>query len=446
MSRRRIPAQDSFWLELDRPENLMVVTSLMWTATPIDPDRFRGVLRTRLLERFPVLRQHPRVQGGLLRSGHWVEDADFDLDRHVVVRPAPGDGERAALEEFVGEQRAVPLDPDHPMWRIHLLQGYRGGSAVVFRFHHSIADGIRSTQVMLGLLDPLDGAAADLAARVGRSAPVHPRGRAAGAVGALLNTVAGLVKIGLWVNPRTALEGDPGIGKAAVWSDPVPLDLLRAIAASTGTTINDVCTALVSGAMARYLDRGDGAGGLGPGDDDVAWMVPVNLEPPGREPPPELGNHFALVLAVLPHGPAAFEDRLALVHRRFARIRDSWEPGLTFALSRVIATSPPLLGTAAIRILGAKAVGVLTNVPGPRSPMALAGAPVTGVVGWAPTSVRQALTVTIFSYAGAVTFGFGTDRTVVPEPAALVAALDAELAEASAPIRAGARSGSGPVS
>ena len=62
--------------------------------------------------------------------------------------------------------------------------------------------------------------------------------------------------------------------------------------------------------------------------------------------------------------------------------------------------------------------------------MALAGARVAGVVGWAPTSARQALTVTVFSYAGGVTFGFGTDPAVVPDADALVTALEEELTDA----------------
>jgi hypothetical protein len=258
---------------------------------------------------------------------------------------------------------------------------------------------------------------------------VHSR-RARGPVVTGLNTAVGLLEVGLWSNPPTALEGRPGIAKAVAWSEPVPLTVLREIAARTGTTVNDVCTALVCGAMARHVHRAPAGRRLVPGDDEVAWMVPVNLEPPGRRPPAELGNHFALILVRLPHGPASFPDRLAAVHRRMSRIRDSWEPVLTFALSRGLAGSPTLIGSAAIRFLAAKAVGVLTNVPGPRSAMALAGSPVAGVVGWAPPGANQALTVTIFSYAGGVTFGFGTDRAVVPDADALVTALGDELADA----------------
>src|SRR5512132_1399256 len=42
--RRLMAPQDSIWLELDRPTNLMAITSLLWTSTPIDPDRLRALI------------------------------------------------------------------------------------------------------------------------------------------------------------------------------------------------------------------------------------------------------------------------------------------------------------------------------------------------------------------------------------------------------------------
>lgn len=431
MTGRRMAVEDSLWLTLDRPENQMVVTSLLWTTAEVDPDRLRDLVRARVLDPHPVLRRRPVVHGGPLRWAAWVDDPDFDLARHLVVVPAPGGGSRAALRRFVGEQRSTPLDPAHPMWRIHLLQGYQGGSALVVRMHHSIADGIRSTELLLGLLDPPDGEPRALPARVGRPDRLHPLpGRRVGPVATLLNTAVGMLTVGLWTNPRSALEGSPGIAKAVAWSEPLPLPALKAVAERTGTTVNDVCAALVCGALARHLVETPGARPLAPGDDRIGWMVPVNLLPAGRTPQAELGNHFALVLVPLPHGPAAFRDRLRDVHRAVSRIRDSWEPEVTYALSQAIALSPTPVGTLANRFFGAKAVGVLTNVPGPRTTMTLAGAPVAGVVGWAPTSMRQALTVTIFSYAGQVTIGFGTDPAVVPDADALVTALHAEWRQA----------------
>ena len=423
--------QDSLWLELDRPSNLMVITSLLWTATPIDPDRLRALLRERLLARYPVFRQRPVLHDGVLRSGSWVDDDDFDLDRHLVVGTVPAPGDQAALQAFVGTQRGTPLDLAHPLWQVHLLQGYRGGSALVQRYHHAMADGVRLTQVMLGLLDPVDGEDVTLSARVGRRSPVTPLPEPAGSGMSLLRTLGSLVKIALWSNPDSVLDGPPGVAKSVAWTEQVPLDALSQMAHATGTTVNDVCTTLVAGAVSRYLDDAPlGRRSMRPGDDDLAWMVPVNLQAADREPPPELGNHFALVLAVLPHGPAGFRERLAEVHRRMVRIRQSWEPVLTYGMAWGIARSPSVLGTAASRFMADKAVGVLTNVPGPREPMAIAGARVEGTVAWAPCSGHQGLTVCIFSYGGGVTFGFGTDDAVLPDPDLLVAALGAELASA----------------
>ncbi len=39
--RRPLGVQDALWLEMDRPNNLMVVDSVIWTAEPLDWGRVR---------------------------------------------------------------------------------------------------------------------------------------------------------------------------------------------------------------------------------------------------------------------------------------------------------------------------------------------------------------------------------------------------------------------
>lgn len=492
---RRMPAQDSLWLSLDRPENLMVVTSVFWTATPVDPDRLRSVVSDRLLARYPVYLQRAVRHGGPARTITWETDIGFDLGKHLAVRELPAPGGREALEEFVAARRGEPLDPHRPLWTIDLLQGYRGGSAVVCRTHHSIADGIRLTQVLFSLLDPVEEDRAALPVRVGGTAPrrdsaTRPVARVGAAllrtmgdagaklqdraarvsplletavalpvlgattIAGLAGAAAGFASSALSGGPRRAVDaaatsattvwhsvigtgdllapstaaglwdGEPGLEKTAAWSDPLPLEELARIGHETGTTVNDVCTALVAGALDRYLAAHHGTN---PEPSDVGWLIPVSLSSFDDELPATLGNHFSLVLAQLPLGRRNFAERLAEVHRRVARIRDSYEPVLTFGLQYAAAQSPAPLGTLLSRYFAGKAVGVLTNVPGPRTRMALAGAPVDGIVGWAPCSGRQAITICVFSYAGQVRFGFGTDRKLIPDPAALVAAVAAEF-------------------
>ena len=64
-------------------------------------------------------------------------------------------------------------------------------------------------------------------------------------------------------------------------------------------------------------------------------------------------------------------------------------------------------------------VGVLTNVPGPRSAMYLAGTEVAGILGWVPTAADQPLGICIFSYNGSVSMGLAADSAVMADPGRL---------------------------
>ena len=55
-ARRRLGIQDALWLEMDRPNNLMVVDSVIWTSEPLDFTELRKVVKQRLVDRYPVFR------------------------------------------------------------------------------------------------------------------------------------------------------------------------------------------------------------------------------------------------------------------------------------------------------------------------------------------------------------------------------------------------------
>jgi len=84
-------------------------------------------------------------------------------------------------------------------------------------------------------------------------------------------------------------------------------------------------------------------------------------------------------------------------------------------VQRGISKAPPPAAAALTNFFANKGVGVLTNVPGPRHPMSLAGATVAGVLAWAPCSGDQVMTICIFSYNGRVSVGFGADATLIPD-------------------------------
>jgi WS/DGAT/MGAT family acyltransferase len=445
------------WLHMDRPNNLMVIDGVMWFDAPIDRDRLRAIVQRRLVDRYPVFSQRPVPATTPFGMSHWEDDPDFDVDRHLrrATLPSPGDDED--LQRYVEQRMSVPFDRAHPLWEMTLVDGYHDGSgcAVVARFHHSLADGVALSHVMLSLTD--SSPTADLE-ELGADEPSTPgRGGLLGVAGALRDTTAQLVQGGLHTmsrlpqltspshlvdvlelggqtgqiadklilgsNPHTPLSGEPGVEKRAVWSQPRQVVDVKRVSRLAGATINDVLLAAVAGAIRSYL-RDRGADPV-----DLTTMVPVNVRPPDRPLPRELGNKFALVLVKLPIGVETPLTRIAESKRRMDAIKTSPEAIITFGLNTLIGRSERHIEKFLVNFFSSKAIGVTTNVIGPGQQRYVAGVPIAGVVSWVPGSGRQTLGICIFSFAQTVRVGFKADAATLPDAEKLVLAFDEEMDE-----------------
>jgi WS/DGAT/MGAT family acyltransferase len=326
-----------------------------------------------------------------------------------------------------------PFDRTHPLWEAWLIDGYGEGSVVFSRLHHAMADGMALAEVMLTLTDPAPG--------------VHdPRQEtvtgAGGVRGLLGSTATGLVrsalslptvpitalkglavtrKLLLDVLPASLFSGAPGVDKRLAWSQPHPVAEVKAIGRATDTTVNDVLITALSGALTRYLGTFDES------VDHLTTMVPVNIRPPGQPLPRELGNKFALVMLHLPTAEMSARERLAEVHRRMGQIKHSPEVLITTAVAEGIGHLHTPLDKPLVDFFAGKAIGVTTNVIGPKEPRYLAGVELAGILGWVPGSGGQTLGVSIFSYADQVRIGFKVDATTVPDPGRLVSFVEDEL-------------------
>jgi diacylglycerol O-acyltransferase len=513
---RRLGVQDALWLEMDRPTNLMVVDSLVWTTTPIDWDQLRAVVRERLWDRYQVFRSVAvRGEDG---GWYWDEQPGDDFEAHIqhVVLPKPGGD--VALQELIGSQRTVPLDRDAPLWRMFLVDEYKGGSALVIRTHHAIADGIRMVQLAMSLFDaaPEGGAilapavhlhaatpgdpsqhhrhdlkegatsvakelaelAGMVAGRVGEVAsdpvgmtterlgalghslalgaatavgtslelartavtnPVgaahsaamlaassvestaswlhsamHPRPPGRGPIVDFFSAAPGDVDVArkLIVGTRndvTLWTGTVGTHKAVAWSTSLRLADVKAVARTNHATVNDVLVTCVAGTLHSYLEAHDAMCA------SVNWMIPVNLKALDTTLPEELGNSFAIVQLELPTNIADPLAVLDVVRHRMGRIKSGHEAAVAFRVQEVISGLGKTVYRASVDLLANRALGVLTNVPGPPMPVYLAGQKVEGMVGWAPLSGNQPMCFTIYSYNGNVFVGIACDADLVPD-------------------------------
>lgn len=408
-SRRLAPA-DRVWLGLDSPTNLMMVTAVLEFAEPVEIPALRAVLADRLLGAYPRFGQ--RVDPGRwpIRAPRW-RPSEVDLDVHLQRLP----GRSASLSTVVEQLLSEPLDLSHPPWQCHLMTTPTG-DALVIRVHHCIADGIALASVLLALTDsPPDSPDAPAAG----APPAAGRFRLGGAVWAgARSALRGLQLVLLPPEPRTSLTGRPGVAKRAAWTPGLPLADVRAVAAAAGGSVNDVLLAVTAGALRRYL-LPDGP------PPDLRVFVPVNVRPPGTA---QLGNRFGLLF---PRLPVAIPDplaRVAAVARRMTALKATAEAASTYRLISLLGVLPGWSSTLAGRALGAKASAVVTNVPGPRQPVALAGARVSRLTYWVPQVGSIGVGISIFSYAGTVSIGVATDVGLVPDPSRLADAMTAEFA------------------
>jgi WS/DGAT/MGAT family acyltransferase len=444
---------DAAWLHMDQPTNLMVITGVIWFDEPPDWDRVREIVRTRLVEPFPPFRQRVSFEGAP-PGPHWGDDDRFDLDTHLhrVALPPPGDS--TALRALVADLTATPLDPAKPLWQFHLVDGYGAGAAIVVRIHHCIADGIALARVLLSLTDSSPdaedaprAAAPEEPARGVLGSLVAPAravlSTAVGAAGAVahesievathpshLLDLASTVRedadalAGILLesaDPATPLKGEMGVAKRVAWSSPLPLDEVKAMGHATGTTVNDIALTAMAGALRRYLhDRDDRA-------EELTAFVPFNLRPPEEPLPARLGNRFGLVFLRLPVGIGDRRRRLREVHARMREIKESPRGAISYGLLDAMGRTPVQVEKRLIDLFSSKGSAVITNVPGPRRRVYLAGTPVAGVLVWAPASGEVSVTVSIFSYAGEITVGLMTDAGLVPDPETIVAAFESEM-------------------
>jgi diacylglycerol O-acyltransferase len=457
----RMTKVDTAWLRMDSPSNLMMIVGV-WTLKPgIRYEDLCQRVQERLLK-YNRFRQRVEEDAA---GATWVEDSHFDISRHVVrekLPKHPKGQEQAALQDRVGELAMQPLDHKRPLWQIHLVEDYQGGSALLVRIHHCIADGIALISVTMSLVD----GGAPPPERKRKETPAGPEDwiadtlikpftdmtvKALGAAGegaarslGMLRDpqkgIAGsidLAKLAYQVvsdaaalalmpdDSRTRLKGKPGTAKRVAWCEPIPLEEVKAVGKALNCSINDVLLSCVAGAIGEYLrSLGDDVTG-----QEIRAMIPVNLRP--LDQAYKLGNRFGLVPLVLPIGMENPIERVYEVRRRMNALKGSTQPLLAFGLLAVAGLLIKPAQEAMLSLFGKKTTAVMTNVPGPREKLKFLGSTLEQSMFWVPQSGDIGLGVSILSYGGGVQFGVITDTTLCPDPQKIIDEFEPEFAKLS---------------
>ena len=443
---RRMGAVDAAFLYGETPAWHMHVSAVLIANPATAPGGFSvDELKRRTEQRLHLAPQFRwrlvEVPFGLDRPG-WIEDPDFDIDAHVrrIGVPAPGGPEQ--LGNLIGDLVAIKLDRRKPLWEFWVIEGLEDGRiAILAKVHHSIIDGISGSELASVLFDlepsPPDPPPPDEPRSFeGLPDPTNLFFQGVGDVVRVPWRIArlatqsvrqGLTFLGFqrqssspaapFQAPRTSFNTELTPHRRFAFAS-VPLDDVKGTRWAFDVKVNDVILALVSGALRRYLIKGDEL----PKSPLIA-QVPVSLR--SENDKSEVGTKVGAMFASLATNVSSPALRLLSINDSTKGAKEMQRALAADKIMGITEAAPPALVSLAARMYTAAQLDrrtppimnlIISNVPGPPFPLYCAGAEIEALYPMGPLLYGTGVNVTVFSYRDRVDFGFMVCREAVPDP------------------------------
>jgi len=453
-----MPPTDSMFLLGESREHPMHVGGLQLFELP---DQAGPEFVGELIEAFrhtenvsKMFRKRPAQPVSSLGNTWWTYDDTIDYDHHVRHSAVPHPGRIRELLQLTSRWHGALLDRHRPLWEAHVVEGLADGRIALYsKIHHSMIDGVSALRLMQrSLTDDPDArdcvppwALPERASGGGGGGRFDPLsllrgiGDAAGDVAGLLPASAKIVNqivrdgdITLPRAPKTILNGRVG-GARRFAAQSWEIERIRRVARSSGTTLNDVVMAMVSGALREYLLEQHALP-----DEPLTAMVPVSLalraESAGQASKDKGGGNavgaIVVNLATDRENGATRLEEIAYSSRTTKKLLGDLSPTQILAFS-AMQVAPlamaPIPGF--IKYTRPPFNVIVSNVPGPRTEMYFNGARLDGMY---PVSIvldGLALNITLCSRDRWLDFGLIGCRKSLPHLQRLLAHLETALAD-----------------
>lgn len=361
----------------------------------------------------------------------WVDDADFDIDRHVLqtrlAQPQAGD----ELLRLAAALVCARLARSRPLWTARLVTGLpEDWSALILVMHHVLADGLGGLAVLAALSDgfPAGGpepfprpapSRRDLALDAARSR-VETLRRLPGGVAQAVRGVREL-SVGGQVVPRFVERVSilrPTTPRRRLTVLATPLQRVVAAAHERGGTVNDAVVASISGAIVGLLtERGERA-------RELVVSMPISTRRSAGHR--DLGNQVGVAPVRVPFS-ADFEERLRAIAAQSSTAR-AGQRGSSAGLLALIWRGLAVFGLVQYFVDHQRLVHTfVTNLRGPEARLRFAGAEIERVVPIVVNPGNVAVTFDVLSYAGELVCTVVADPEVIPDQGELTALLAQQL-------------------
>jgi len=442
---QRLSGLDASFLYLETAAQPLHVCSILEIDTSTIPggytfDRLRDALALRI-KAMPEFRE--KLADNRLNLDHpvWVEDRDFDVDRHLHRIGLPAPGGRVELAEICGHIASLTLDRSRPLWEMWIIENVAGTDAhdggrlaVQTKVHHAGVDGVTGANLMSQLCttepdapppDPVDGAgdASDLEIAVSgaimfATRPLKLMNVLPSTVSTVVDTVrrarSGLSMAAPFNAPKTAFNANVS-GRRNVAFAQLDLEDIKTVKNHFGVKVNDVVMALVAGVLRRFLlDRDELP------DSTLVAMVPVSVHDKSDRPGRNQVSGMFSKLGTDIQDPA--ERLKAIAEANSVAKQHSSAIGATLLQDWTQFAAPAVFGVA-MRVFarsnlsGARPVHnlVVSNVPGPQIPLYFLGAEVKAMYPLGPIFHGSGLNITVMSLSGMLDVGLISCPDLLPD-------------------------------
>jgi diacylglycerol O-acyltransferase / wax synthase len=317
-----------------------------------------------------------------------------NLDPNDLVRVIKVQGsDQDALMKIVDQQMHHPLSEGSrgellPWWEFLVLQNTgRGPSAVVWRSHHALADGISMVNIVEDIITDMDGKPVSniLPRSMEKKFKIQR---------SLVDLVSGIFKgVGSFLYMMSGpFDDKTSFGQAvdmvhnrkrrAVCFQPVPLHFVKDLKNAAGVSLNDIIYTCLSQAIHDYLEEQNDAVLKAKGKSLLCrTLMPIAF--PGRDGNRKatlLRNRWCFLSADFGVGIDQIMDRLSFVHKSMTKLKQSMLPMVVIASQNYIAPLLPMsFNRGQVFDLFSRHSTVFSNVPGPASACKFAGYEVIGV-------------------------------------------------------------------
>jgi diacylglycerol O-acyltransferase / wax synthase len=447
---KHLSGLDATFLYFETPEMPMHVGALHLLELP---EEFKGefidAVKKHIAERMhlaSVFTKKLALMPFDIANPVWVDDDDVDLDYHIRQINLPKPGTTAQLEAYVGRLHSSLLDRSRPLWEFYVINGLKSGQVGFYsKIHHSALDGQGAIVLATALLDVTATPRHVDPPPPHDKAPYQPLMRDMLAA-ALRNTVSQCVKLvkavptgvkvaagllvpskdedgkrhigwpkGFAMAPRTPLN--VSITNQRVFATAsVPLKEAAAIGKVFGGSLNDAVLGVVSGALRRYL----GAHGALPEKSLVA-ALPISLRAEGNT---DMNNQVSMMLLKLASDEPDPKKRMRAIVKASGAMKQTLSSVKSIMPTDFPSLGVPWLMSGLVSLYGRSRLAdsmppianvVISNVPGPRMPLFLAGARMITNYPVSIVTHGLALNVTVQSYNGSLDFGMIACRRAMPD-------------------------------